>query len=175
HLYRGDSEQYNFNVVGIGREPGSLVASSPGKGLSTGLILSQYTELQDGQYLLAGDRNTANSWVTDGLPSGVLRRWSRDWFLSPTGGLADAWLTFDFDDAGLAYSAGVEYDVLYRADTTGAFERLNLTGTFDNNQLAFVVGDGLLGEGTYTLAMVPEPGSLLLLAMALGAVLLMRV
>ena len=167
-LYKGAAQAYYFNVFGIGKDAGDAITTSSDQGYSTGLILSEAAALQDGQYVLAGDRNLNNAWVTENLPSGVLQRWDRDWFVTPTGDAADVNMLFDFDDAGLVYNASATYDVLYREDSADAFHRMNLTGTYDNGQLAFTIGDGQLVEGIYTLGVIPEPTTFLLLVTAIG-------
>ncbi|MBN1395629.1 MAG: PEP-CTERM sorting domain-containing protein [Pirellulales bacterium] len=170
--YAGDlsaNGDYDFNLIGIGYEAAAdKLVASPGSGLSNGLILAENTPLDTaGQYLLAGDKDLANSWVATDLSGGIVERWDRAWFLDKTGSL-DADLTFDFGDAGMAYDAGKAYGLLYRSNESVAFTNLGLTGVFGGgDQVTFTVGDAALFDGYYTIGVVPEPSSLALLACSL--------
>jgi len=155
NYYGGDSSgngEYDFHVAGIGYESASdKVTSSPGSGSSNGLIIAENTAMNTaGQYLLAGDKNTANTWVTTNLSSGW-QRWARDWYLQKTGSL-DAKLTFDFGDAGVSYSSGKTYRLLYRSSSSGTFADAGMTGSFSSgDEISFTVPDGTLQTGYYTL------------------------
>jgi hypothetical protein len=171
NVYSGDSAakgDYDFDVVGVGKESDGGVATS---GSSKGLVLNAVLSgLDNGEYLLAGQKLTTNSWTTANDPTGIAHRSSRVWYVDKTGSF-DANLTFDLSDAGLSFDAAKTYKLLYGSSDT-AFSVLSLTGVVVGDAITFGVGNANLASGYFTLGeAVPEPGTVVLLATALVSLL----
>ncbi len=190
-VYSGDDAgkgNYDFDVCGVGQvnasnqllrtnDP-SIISPTAWYNFNAGLILEATGGLDDGEWLLAGHKVLANSWVAADLPIATDQRWDRVWYLDYTGTL-DARVTFDFSEGGLSYSPppGKVFDLIYSATNAFAFERLALAGTTTGDQVSFLVPGGVRGDGYYTLALgdaIPEPASLTLLAAAIGSLALRR-
>ena len=111
------------------------------------------------------------------MPSGIVERWARDYFLDvTTAGGIDALLEFDFAAAGLAPpAAGATYELLYRSSLAGPFGNTGVFGTNGGGGVAFAL-DGMSSatDGYFTIGLVPEPATAATLGTAAGAVALTR-
>lgn len=171
--YTGDDPakgHYDFDVIGIGRAADGAHTSSGDAGL---LISENFSSLDSGDYLLAGHKTTQNGFTAadvPGTPDGLAERWSRVWYLDKTGNL-DASLTFDFSDGGLAVPNAIGYVLLYSPSNAFGFTSI-ATGSLVGDQVSFAIPDGSLTDGYYTLGIIPEAGTGILLA--LGGLTLLR-
>jgi hypothetical protein len=172
----GSKGNYDRDVFGIGRADATNQAINAG---SAGLgIMSTNGSLGDGDWVLAGHKVVANSWVETDLPGGVRERSDRVWYIDETGGV-DVDLTFGLADAGLAAPTSGGYALLFSPTNAFAFSVLGVAPTISGSgsslAVSFSVPDALLQSGYYTLAVVPEPGSLVLLALGgLGLMIVRR-
>jgi hypothetical protein len=177
--YLGDTSgkgNYSLDVFGVGRVDASNQLTSAG---AAGLGIEAINgTLGNGDWVLAGHKVAANSWVGTDLPGGVRERSDRVWYLDTTGGV-DVDLTFGLADAGLAAPTTGGYALLFSPTNAFAFSVLGVAPTISGSgsslAVSFSVPDALLQSGYYTLAMVPEPCSLLLLALGgLGLMVVRR-
>lgn len=176
--YAGDTPangDYDFGVFGVGRVSSTdfLLSASTAAGAGLGITVDG-ASLDDDEWLLAGRKvlNPAtNSIISFAEGSIAGDRWSRVWFLDVTGAMTGS-LTFDFSDANLTVPPGATVAQLLSSPTepynwtiVGSAAITGDTVTFMN--LAFT------SDGYYTLALnaqvVPEPGSLALVALGLAA------
>lgn len=168
-FYSGDTGvkgNYDFNVVGIGRQSdGGLSTSSS----SLGLILGELNgSLANGEYLLAGQKTAVNAWVGSDLPSDLGERWSRSWYVDKTGGI-DASMAFDFSDAGISFNSGKAYRLVFRSSDSASFSLLSSTYSVQNtDQVKFDLNNASLSSGYYTIAVVPEPGTVALMGVGVA-------
>jgi hypothetical protein len=166
--YAGDDPvngDYDLDVFGIGQADAANSLYNTG---SAGLgLMAMVNTLDDGDWVLAGHRTPVNRLV-DEAPG--LSRWDRAWYLDATGNV-DVTLTFDFSDAGLS-TEGLDQPLVLLYSPTNAFQftQLDLAPILNGDQVSFLVSGDLLADGYYTLGIVPEPSSLLLLG--LGGLLL---
>lgn len=155
-VYAGDTPgngNYDFDVVGIGRQSGQSHVEAN----STGFILSIYngTFDNDGEFLLAGHNNTSNSVSLANLGVGIEQRWARSWYVDKTtsNGL-DAALSFDFeqgiggefpqnkDDYELLRFDGVNYSIVPVSSPNKLVSGKRITFRVENADLI---------DGVYTL------------------------
>jgi hypothetical protein len=164
---------YDFDVIGIGKESNGAVIASPANEGGALLLNEANGSLDNGDYLLAGNNGTTHALT----PFGDGERWSRAYYLDKTGSL-DATLTFDFSEAGLAFPTPpvgyTVFDLLYSSDGTN-FGALGIPGTSAGNQVSFLLSNAQLQDGFYTLAftnVAPEPSTAMLFS--LGSLFLVR-
>lgn len=175
-LYAGRTAgngNYDFDVIGIGRESNGAVTASPANEGGALLLSEANSSLDNGDYLVGGNNGAAHGLI----PFGEFERWSRAFYLDKTGNL-DATLTFDFSEAGLAVpslTSDTIFQLLFSTDGLN-FDALGIAGTLAGDQVSFLVSNTLLQDGYYTLAItfVPEPNSLLLMLGVLGCGVLRR-
>jgi hypothetical protein len=173
----GSKGNYDRDVFGIGRVDATNQVINAG---SAGLgIMTTNGSLGDGDWVLAGHKVATNSWITGtDLPGGVGPRSDRVWYIDKTGSV-DVDLTFGLADAGLTVPTTGGYVLLFSPTNAFSFSVLDvsptISGSGPNLAISFSVPDALLRSGYYTLAMVPEPASLVLLAIGgLGLVIVRR-
>ncbi len=143
-FYAGDTGgngDFDFDVAGIGRQGGANSALA----LAGGLQVANNTFLQDdGDFLIFGHDGTANANSAADLPSGVVQRWTRAWYVDVTddpttvGGTVD--ITFDFSEAGMSGSpagAAANYRLLTRAGLAGAFADVASATSIAGDQVTF--------------------------------------
>ena len=158
--FSGHDALYTYEVVGVGQE-------ANGNHLTTntaGLYLEATGGLDDGDYLIAGHNNSANSSsTTDDLPAGVEERWKKDFYIEKTGNL-DATIAFDFPEGitgGLLPDSISNYTLLYRNTTTGNYSEVTIVSVDyeESDQVAFQVVDANILNGYYTIGTTNASGS----------------
>ena len=158
--YLGDEPtkgNYDLDVFGIGCEDAANVLYNTG---SAGLgIMAMLGTFDTGEWVLAGHRTPTNSLV----PEADGRRWDRVWYLDATGNV-DVSLTFDFSDAGLS-AEGLDQPLalLYSPTNDFQFTCLTRSGIRNGDQISFLVSGSTLADGYYTLGVLPEPSTIVLL------------
>ncbi len=157
--YAGDNPgngDYDLDAFGIGRVNAQNVVAGAG---AAGFGISEANDsLADGEWALAGHKTPTNSM----LPNG---RWDRTWYIDVTGGV-DAVLTFDLSDGGVSLPPGqIKPMLLYAATPALSFQAIAGPGTLDGDQVQFALSG--LQSGYYTLSMadIPEPATLSVLAL----------
>ena len=174
-FYAGDEPgkgDYDRGVIGIGSMSDGV---HPAHG-AAGLYLFENGGSLDapGEFVMAGYGLEANAWVTTDLPHDANLRSDRIWYIDTTGDV-DVELAFDLRAAGLPDPDTTwPYGLLY--SPTGdplAFETVPVVARLSPGLVSFDIPAGLLRDGYYALAVVPEPGAFVLLG--LGAVLLLGV
>jgi hypothetical protein len=169
--YAGDTSvagDYDLDVFGIGRNDAANEVTTSS---SAGLALTESGDtLDNGEWLLAGHKTPVNRWVSADVPPAVQRS-DRVWYLDKTGTL-DATLTFDLSEAGLASPSEPNYQLLFSPTSAFAFSNLGLTPTFNGDQISFTVPNARLLDGYYTLAVAPEPSTMLLVLLGLCGIML---
>ena len=162
--------KFDAGVFGVGRmaDGSSEVLASTG---ATGVRFAA-PSLPDGMWLLAGHNDGAHGWNTDSFYA----RWNREWaveFTHDQNDQATFDLVFDFDSAGLILDPEEGYGLMFKQNYADPWDFVLTSYTIDGNSLAFSgipmgdTGGHGLGAGYFTLGIVPEPSTMLLLCLAL--------
>jgi Secretion system C-terminal sorting domain len=157
-VYAGDASGFDFDVIGIGRAAGQSHIESIGSGFQ----LSTYngTIDTDGEFVMAGHNNTANTVVNcacAGYPVSIQQRWGRTWFVDKTtAGSVDAAIAFDFSDgiAGQFPQDKDDYELLYSSDGGTNFSIVSILSadkSISGDKMIFRVANASLADGIYTL------------------------
>ncbi|MEO7989884.1 MAG: hypothetical protein ABI663_10100, partial [Chryseolinea sp.] len=164
NVYAGNTApngNYDFDVVGIGRSS----SASHTEGNSAGFILSTFngTLDTDGEFVLAGHNNSANSVSVSNLGTSVQQRWAKDWYVDRTSaGVLDAAVTFDFSEgiSGL-YPQNKDNYVLLKFDGTNyqIVPIANSSKVVSGDRITFQVGSTDLTDGRYTLGTIDATNS----------------
>ena len=148
-FYAGDLDangNYDIDVSGIGAEEDSSAAA----GYSAGLFIEESNRsLEPGDYLLAGHRTPNGDMSVAGLPSGIVQRTRRIWYIDKSGEL-DARVSFDFS-MGPALPAGNAYALLYTSVDGADFNITTATPFIDSSRVSFELNNTELIDGYYTL------------------------
>lgn len=173
--YTGDDlaqGHYDRDVFGIGRVGTGNEVTTAG---AAGFGIESSTTLDNGDWAFAGHK-TVNNGLTSADVEPNSFRWERSWFVDVTN-VVDARLAFDWDDAGIGGLFDAEYTQLfYRANETSDFQSLNIAGSYIGQKIEFLVSglqDGYYTLGTASVAAIPEPTTVTLLAagcLALGTI-----
>jgi len=152
--YAGDevgNGDYDLDVFGVGRVDASnqlLDAGSAGFGI-------QVSTLDDGDFVLAGHKQTANGKTTAGtLPAGVTARWSRVWNVDVTDANDNvgATLSFDYSDSGLTRTTEDKFALLKSTDGGSTWTAVATTSAVTaGDKVSFAVSAADLGDALYTL------------------------
>ena len=161
--YTGDNSGNGDNdrdVIGIGTEAdGSNTAAQ-----AAGLHLEQVSGFGNGDYVMAGhavETNTVNSADVGG---GYDARWDRAyWFeVTNSGAPTVVDILFDYSEAGMGSnpdaSTPSDYQLIYRASTSGAWTTIASATSVSGNQVSFD-GVSLSSTGFYTLGTLDNSAS----------------
>jgi hypothetical protein len=157
---RYNSSTHVVDVAGIGRLEGIHASAESG-----GMILSDHGALDaEGKFFLFGHGGTENVFTNSNLPAGVMRRWSRDWYIDQTGeaGNKNISVSFDFSDAGITespLSAG-DYVLLARSGASGGYTVINAgVASLEGDRVTFTLPESNITDRYYTLGVLPPSGS----------------
>ncbi len=163
--YAGDltaNGDYDIDVFGIGRVDASNELLS---GNSAGLQIDAIGSLLDDEWMLAGHKTADNGFMPVSLPiSDPALRWERTWYLDDRASVG-AELTFDFSDADLLVpDVARDFVLLYSSLPALDFSAVaGLTPTVAGDSVTFLLADGDISSGYYTLGFaVPEPSTCIL-------------
>jgi len=164
--YSEGTGDYRLDVFGLGQS-GSDSVTSAGAG---GMGFEITSTLADGDWAFAGHNTTTNGVTTFALGE----RWERVWFIDFSGEDVDGTLAFDLNSAAFTDPEAGEYRLLYSGSDPYSWDVAPYVATVDGNTVSFSVSttDLPTEDGYFTLGVVPESGSLLLLLSA-GAMLLL--
>ncbi len=170
--YTGDDPangEHDLYVAGIGQESDGTNNCAN----SDGMIITINTNFQDGDYLMIGISNEANSVNTTDIsePTATITgRWDRVWWADVTNAGPDIRVDvdFDFSDAGnMGFPAGASacYSLLYRSTNSGNWTIITTSTSVSGDQVHFTnvpfVNDGYYTLGTCNLISSPLPIDLL--------------
>ncbi len=155
-LYAGDTPgngNFDFGVTGIGQDNSERATESSVKGF----YLNATSSLDaNGEFILVGEDNAANSVSFSSLGTGVEARWGKAWFVDKTtAGTLGASISFDFiEGIGGQYPAGNKDNYVLLRNVAGTFEQVPVANTNKSvagSKIVFNVTDANLVDGTYTL------------------------
>ncbi|WP_089354861.1 LamG-like jellyroll fold domain-containing protein [Ekhidna lutea] len=161
-LYAGDlvpSGDFDFDVIGIGRDAGASHIESASAGLK---LVDQSFLLDDGDYVIAGHSGTPNAFATTDLPANHNMRLARDWYIDISDATSNAGsidLEFDLAEMGLSVPPNVVSAMLItRPGTSGAYTEVIMdTGIIGDVVEFFGVDVTTLVDGhKYTVAFTTE-------------------
>jgi len=159
-VFTSGDANYKEDITGIGQEADGNWASSS----SAGMYLVNNGALDDGDYIMTAHDATTNAVSTADLPTGVVARWAKDWYIEQTG-TQNLSLKFDLPEgiSGGQYPQTISnYVLLYRNSTTGNYDTttVNFSVNYgDADQVAFNITGANLANGYYTLGTKDETNS----------------
>ena len=150
---------YQGNLTGIGQEESETLSSSS----SAGFYIIENGGLDtDGEFVFFAHEGTENGVSTANLPTGVVERWARDWYVENTTGF-DVKVIFDLPEGieGEFPKEITNYRLLYKANVGDDYQVVSsVTAEYgDNDQVAFPISSGDLANGYYTLGTVDNSAS----------------
>ena len=159
-VFASGAATYTYDVTGIGQEADGNWTTTVCKGV----YLVNNGALDNGDYVMIAHDNSSNSVSTADLPTGVVARWAKDWYIEQTGS-QNVTIKFDLPEgiSGGQYPQIVSnYVLLYRSTTTGTYDTTSVPFSVklgDADQVAFDITGANLANGYYTLGTKDETNS----------------
>ncbi len=156
--YTGDDPglgNYDSNVFGIGRLDASNQLMSAGQ---AGFGIEATTINDDNDFIGAGHNVATNAFTTAGVPSGVARRFTRNWQVQVGDGNDNLGATFAFDysDAGLAIGSATTFNLLRSLDGI-TWTDVGATAIVSGDQIKFNLTPAQVSSALYTLGDASGP------------------
>ena len=170
-FYAGDTPakgNYDFEVIGIGKESDGKHAEAHGSG---GIWLKQSSNFENGDYLFIGHNIVEPQLYKPADDAGLAaasieERWGRDWYFDvrDVGGPATLDITFDFDEAEMNSASTPSgttsnYKLLYRAGTSGDWAIVSSASSKTATQVIFSAQTLPNGDGYYTIGTIDATDS----------------
>jgi autotransporter-associated beta strand protein len=156
--YTGDDPglgNYDSNVFGIGRLDAANQLLSAGQ---AGFGIEATAIADDNDFIGAGHNVATNAFTTAGVPSGVARRFTRNWQVQVGDGNDNLGATFAFDysDAGLAIGTASTFNLLRSLDGI-TWTDVGATAIVAGDQIKFNLSAAQLSSALYTLGDAAGP------------------